>query len=90
MTRLLGRLALILASFSIAAGAFLSGMAGLGAAVLGIGGLWLIGLLFGWGWIAAPGLFLLVGAAASAFFSTAPPVGAIALLFVVGVLFLVA
>lgn len=72
MTRPLLLLTLLLASLSIAAGASLSGLPGLGVTALAGGGAWLIGLLRGWKWIAAPMLFLFLGAAAASFLLVSP------------------
>ena len=67
----------------------LSGMAA-GAAALAVGGVWLTGLLRGWKWIAAPGLFLLSGAAAAGFWLASPSTAATALLLAGALLTLLA
>ncbi len=72
MTPWLLPVTLIVSSLSLAAGAWLSGLTGLGAAVLAVGALWLIGLRRGWKWVAAPGLVLSMGAAAAVLLGAAP------------------
>lgn len=72
MTRPLLLLTLLLAGLSIAGGTFLVGLPALGAVALAGGGVWLIGLLRGWKWLAAPMLLLLSGAAAAAFWLASP------------------